>query len=105
MFLRHARTAGFAVGYLVLFTASLVFMVPKVDSPATPFDETTTSTNEMVIQLGGASTDDQRLDTAVSLPKMFAHSGIINVSGIFPVYGGRLTDSQNFQELFCPLLC
>ena len=39
MFLRHARTARFAAAYLLLFTASLVLMVPKVNAPETLFDE------------------------------------------------------------------
>ena len=104
MFLRHARTARFAAAYLLLFTASLVLMAPKVNAPETLFDETTL-TNEMVIQTDGASSDNQRLDIAVSMPKMFAQSGMIIVRGIFPVYAGQLADSHRFQELFCTLLC
>lgn len=107
MFLRHARVARFAAAYLLLFTASLVLMVPKVNAPETPFDETT-STNEMVIQTDGASSDNQCLDKAVSTPMMFPQSGMINIRRIFPVYARQLADSHRFQELFelfCTLLC
>ena len=104
MFLRHARTARFAAAYLLLFTASLVLMVPKVNAPETPFDETTL-TNEMVIQRDGASTDNQRVDTEVRMPKIFEQSGMINVRGIFAAYAGQSADFHGFQELFSPLLC
>lgn len=105
MFLRHARTARFVAAYLLFFTASLVLMVPKVNDPGTPFNETTTSTNEIVIQTDGASTDTQRVDTEIRMPKIFEQPGMINVRGVFAAYAGQSADFHGFQELFSPLLC
>ena len=102
MFPRHARTARFAVAYL-LFTVALV-MVPKADIPETLFDEANTPTNEMVVQKAASSWENRQPGTAF-VPKIFVQSRRISVRRILPVYEGRLTDSRTFLELFCSLLC
>jgi hypothetical protein len=105
MFLRHARPARFAAAFLLLFTATLVLMAPKVNAPETPFDEASTVTNEIVIQTDDVSSENQRSHTATSVPKIFAESRMINVRRVLPVYAGQLSDSRRAQQLLCTLLC
>lgn len=103
MFLRHTRTARFAAAYVLLFTAALILMVPKVNVPETLFDEATIPTNEMVTQKDNPSAQFLRSDIAV--PQMFAESRRISVPRILTVYAGRLIARRAYQELFCTLLC
>jgi len=105
MFLRHARTARFAAAYLLLFTAALVLMVPKVNVPETLFDEANTSTNEIETHTDDPSSEYRPSDIAVLVSHMFGQSPRIDVRRILPVDAGQLTDTRTFRELFCTLLC
>jgi len=79
-------------------------MVPKADIPETPFDESSTQTNEMVV-VEAASASEHRQPVIASATIKFAQSPKISVRRTSPVYAGQLTDSCRFRELFCSLLC
>src|SRR2546426_389859 len=101
MVVRHGKTARLAVAYL-LFTVALV-MVPKADIPETPFDEASTSTNEMIVEKA-ASTSEYRESDAVFLSGIVSQPRRIRVCRVLPVYSGQLTDSRRLRDLFCSLL-
>jgi hypothetical protein len=100
MFRHHVRTARFATAYVLLFTAALTLMVPKVSIPKTLYDGATTPTNEIVAQKNGPSSDFLQTDTPVVVPKIFAQSRTISVRRILTAYAGQSTDSRTFHELF-----
>jgi hypothetical protein len=98
MFLRRLAAAH------MLFTVTLLMVLPTADIPETPFDEGNTQTNEMVV-VKAASSLEHRQSVTVSVPIMFAQSRKVSVRGISPIYTGQLTDSCRFQEFLCSLLC
>jgi hypothetical protein len=102
MFLRHARPTRLAVVYL-LFTVALV-LLPKADILETPFDEANTPTNEIVVKKSASSWEHPQSVTRF-VPRIFAQPRRTNVRRIFPVYAGRLSDTQTVREILCSLLC
>ena len=103
MFLRGSGATRLAVVYYLLFGVALL-VLPKGDVPETPFDESNTPTNEMVVEVASSSLDHRQSVTA-SVPMTFAQSRKIRIRGVSPVYAGQLTDSFRFQELFPSLRC
>jgi hypothetical protein len=102
VFLWHARPTRLAV-VSALFTVALT-LVPKADILETPFDESNTSTNEMVVETTASLCEPRRPATACA-PKKLAQPQRVSVRKILPVYAKLLTDSRTFRELFCFFLC
>ena len=102
MFVRHARPTRLAVVYL-LFTVAFV-LVPKADNLETPFDETNTPTNEIVVEKTASLCEPRQPVTAFA-PKKFAQRQRGSVHRILPVYAKLLTDSRTLRELFCFFRC
>jgi hypothetical protein len=79
-------------------------MVPKADIPETPFDESSTQTNEMEV-VEAASALEHRQPVIASALRQFSQAWEMSVRKISPVYAGRLIDSCKLQEVLCSLLC
>jgi len=102
MSLRHAKVIRLAATYL-LFTVALL-MVPKADVPETPFDESSTQTNEMMVVKAASSLEPNQ--SVIALVRIvFAHLLKVNVRAVLEVCAGQLTDCRALRQLFCTLLC